>query len=33
MKGRIPVKDGFLGLETWIVFMCHAEGEWARQKI
>jgi hypothetical protein len=25
------VDEGFLSLETWIVFVCHSEGEWARQ--
>ena len=28
--------EGFLSLEsneTWIVYVCHSEGEWARQKI
>jgi hypothetical protein len=36
MKGRRRVKEGFLSLETietWIVFVCHSEGEWARHKI
>jgi hypothetical protein len=36
MKGRRRVKEGFLSLgtiETWIVCVCHPEGEWARQKI
>ena len=30
------VKEGFLSLETietWIVYVGHSEGEWARQKI
>jgi hypothetical protein len=33
MKGKRPVKEGFLSLEpiqTWIVYVCHFEGEWAR---
>ena len=28
------MKQGFLNLETietWIVYVCHSEGEWARQ--
>jgi hypothetical protein len=32
MKGRRQVKEGVLRLETietWIVYMCHPEGEWA----
>jgi hypothetical protein len=33
MKGRRQVKEGFLSLETWIVYVCHSEGEWTRQKI
>jgi hypothetical protein len=36
MKGRRPVKEGFLNLETietWIVYVYHSEGEWARQNI
>jgi hypothetical protein len=36
MKGRRQVKEGFLSLEkieTWIVFVCHSEGEWARHEI
>ena len=36
MNERRQVKEGFLSLdnfETRIVYMCHAEGEWARQKI
>ena len=35
-KGRRLVKSGFLSLETtetWIVYVCHSEGQWARQKI
>ena len=34
MKGRRQVKEGFLSLETietWIVYVCFSEGEWARQ--
>ena len=34
MKGRRLVKEGLLSLETietWIVYVCHSEGEWARQ--
>ena len=30
------VKEGFLSLETsetWIAYVCHSEGEWARLKI
>jgi hypothetical protein len=27
------VEERFLSLETWIVYVCHSEGEWARQKI
>jgi hypothetical protein len=36
MKGRRQVKEGFLSLETTetrIVYVCHSEGEWARQNI
>ena len=36
MKGRWQVKEGFLSLEnieTWIVYVCHSEGEWAIQNI
>jgi hypothetical protein len=36
MKGRRQVKERFLSLETietWIVNVCHSEGEWGRQKI
>jgi hypothetical protein len=36
MKGRRQVIEGVLSLEmieTWIVYVCHSEGEWARQKI
>jgi hypothetical protein len=36
MKGRRQVKEGFLSLETsetWVLFECHSEGEWARQNI
>jgi hypothetical protein len=36
MKGRRWVKEGFLSIETigtWIVYVCHSEGEWARQNI
>jgi hypothetical protein len=33
MKGRRHVKEGFLSLETWIVYVCHLKGEWARQNI
>jgi hypothetical protein len=36
MKGRRQVKEGFLSLEkieTWIAYVCHSKGEWARQKI
>jgi hypothetical protein len=36
MKRRTQAKEGFLGLETietWIVYVCHSEGEWARQNI
>ena len=36
MKGRRRVKEGFLNpetIETWIVYVCHLEGEGARQKI
>jgi hypothetical protein len=36
MKGRRQVKEGFQSLEkieTWIVYVCHSEGEWARQNI
>jgi hypothetical protein len=33
MKGRKPVKEGFLSFETWIVYVCHSESEWARQNI
>ena len=33
---RRHVKEGFVSLETiqtWIVYVCHSEGKWARQKI
>jgi hypothetical protein len=36
MKGRRWIKEGFSSLETiepWIVYVCHSEGEWARQNI
>jgi hypothetical protein len=36
MNGGRQVKEVFLSLETigtWIVYVCHSEGEWARQKI
>jgi hypothetical protein len=36
MKERRQVKEGFLSLEsieTRIVYVCHTEGEWARQNI
>jgi hypothetical protein len=36
MKGRRHVKEGFLSLETietWIVYVCQSEPEWARQTI
>jgi hypothetical protein len=36
MKGRRHVKESFLCLETietWIVYMCHSEGEWAGQNV
>jgi hypothetical protein len=36
MKRRRPVKEGFLSfeaIETWVVYDCHSEREWARQKI
>jgi hypothetical protein len=33
MKGRTQVKEGFLSLGTWIVYVCHSEGECARQYI
>jgi hypothetical protein len=36
MNGRRQVKEGFLSLdtiETWIVYVCHSEGERARQNI
>ena len=36
MTGRRQVKEGFLSLETietWIVYVCHSEGEQARQNI
>ena len=35
MKERRQVKEGFLSfetIETWIVYVSHSEGEWARQK-
>jgi hypothetical protein len=35
LKGRRQVKECILSLETietWIVYVCHSEGEWARQK-
>jgi hypothetical protein len=36
MKGRRQLKEGFLRLgtiERWIVYVCHSEGECARQNI
>ncbi|KAK6305474.1 hypothetical protein J4Q44_G00242540 [Coregonus suidteri] len=33
MKGRRQVKEGFLSLETWIVYVCHSDGERARQNV
>jgi hypothetical protein len=36
MKGRTQDEEGFLSLvtiETWIAYVWHSEGEWARQKI
>jgi hypothetical protein len=36
MKRRRQVKESFLSLETittLIVYVCHSEGEWARQKM
>jgi hypothetical protein len=36
MKRRRQVIEGFLSLEiteTWIVYVCHSEGVWARQNI
>ena len=33
MKERRQVKEGFLSVETiktWIVHVCHSEGEWER---
>jgi hypothetical protein len=36
MKGRRQVKEGCLSIETietWTVYVCHSDGEWARQKI
>jgi hypothetical protein len=36
MKGKRQLKESFLSLkttETWIVYVCHSEGEWARQNI
>jgi hypothetical protein len=36
MKGMRQVKEAFLSLETietWIVYVYHPEGEWARQNI
>jgi hypothetical protein len=33
MKGRRLVKEGFLSLDTWIVYVCHSVVEWARQNI
>ena len=27
MKGRRQVKEGLLRFETWIVYVCHSEGE------
>ena len=29
----ISVDEGEETLETWIVYMCHSEGEWAKQNI
>jgi hypothetical protein len=34
MKGRRQVKGVFLSIETietWIVYVCHSEGEWETQ--
>jgi hypothetical protein len=36
MKGRRQVKKTFSSLDTieaWIVYVCHSEGEWEKQKI
>jgi hypothetical protein len=33
MKGRRQVKEGFLSIETWMVYVYHSEAEWARQNI
>ena len=36
MKGRIPVKEGFLSfktIETWIRYVCDSECEFAKQNI
>jgi hypothetical protein len=36
MKGRRKFKEGFLTLETietWIVYVCHSGGDWARQTV
>jgi hypothetical protein len=36
MKGRRQVKEGFVTLDTiekWIMYVCHSEGEQARQTI
>jgi hypothetical protein len=33
MKGRRHVKESVLSLETWIVYVLHSKGEWARLNI
>jgi hypothetical protein len=33
MKRRRQVKEGFVSLEAWFVYVCHSVDEWARQKI
>jgi hypothetical protein len=36
MKGKSQVKEGFLSLQTiktWIVYVCHSEGEWESQNV
>jgi hypothetical protein len=31
-RGRRRVKEGFISPETWIVYVCHSEGEWEKRK-
>ena len=32
MPGRRQVKEGFLTLETWIVYVCHFRGQMGKTK-